>query len=314
MNIEEWNKEFDRYKTYPEYRRGRSEMTLSEFKEIFWYEYSHRMLGRVIGMTYFAGVAYMWKRGLFKTVPRLGRRTLLLGSLIGCQGMIGWWMVKSGLDDSEHSLMSKYNTIARVSQYRLVTHLSMAFAIYTVAFWSYLDATMGQASFKTSASLQASPYTRRIRQLSPVIAALVFLTAMSGGFVAGMDAGLVYNEYPWMGQSIVPKEIFELDPWWINFFENASTVQFDHRWLATFTGTATLLFYMYTRRGMQLLPPPLRVGLHALGLVVTMQWLLGLTTLLSHVDIRAASAHQMGSLTLYSVALFVLNMAKRLPK
>lgn len=310
---EEWDQEFERYKTFPEFKRGRRDMTLEEFKKIYFYEYTHRMIGRGIGFIYFAFCFAFWKRGGFKQFPYVKNKALILGSLIGAQGLIGWWMVKSGLEDTEEALFNKYNTIARVSQYRLVTHLSMAFAIYSISLWSFLDLYYSKTNWN-NVPATASKFSNRIRSFTPIVTFFIYLTALSGGFVAGMDAGLIYNEFPYMGKGLVPEEYWSLTPKWLNFFENPSSAQFNHRLLATFTASTVLIFSHYAMRGKMFLPPPLRFAFAAMGVVAAFQYLLGLLTLLSHVHIHSAALHQMGSLALITFGLSAVKLSKRLPK
>ncbi|KAF0975410.1 hypothetical protein FDP41_005404 [Naegleria fowleri] len=309
MTPEEWEAEFERYKQFPEYKKKNEGMTVEEFKYIFYYEYYHRMLGRLIGAVYALPAVFFAAKGYFSGKNRvLSPATVLgIGAAIGFQGLLGWYMVKSGLDEN-HELMKKYNSIPRVSQYRLASHLCAAFGIYAMTMWQVfnlatrnkpIDTFMGSKLFKVAA---------------PIFFSLVFITAASGAFVAGMDAGLVYNEFPLMGGSLVPSDIMVIEPWYKNLFENATTVQFQHRWLATFVGTAIAVFYYTMTRGGRgkQLPKPVKRSLNYLLAVVGLQYTLGITTLLTYVPTSIASAHQTGSLTLFTFALWMAHVAKRI--
>mmetsp|Transcript_8708 Transcript_8708/g.12873 ORF Transcript_8708/g.12873 Transcript_8708/m.12873 type:complete len:499 (-) Transcript_8708:52-1548(-) len=311
-NDEEWEKEFDEYKKYPEYKQLNSEMTVDQFKNIFYYEYGHRMLGRFIGLVYFVGLGGCLlmpsvRRSLAKVDKR---RFLTLGGLIGFQGLLGWYMVKSGLDDSEGSLMHKHSTIPRVSQYRLASHLATAFSVYAVALWSFLDLHYRRCMPK-DAFVSRSTLSRLTSYRQKVFLPLMVLsltTIFSGAFVAGLDAGLIYNEFPYMGESLVPPGLLNLAPFWENFFENPVTVQFQHRVLATLTATSLLVLAVYTRKvGIYRdLPRAAKVALNAITFTVCIQYLLGYLTLVNLVPVHLASTHQMGALTLFTFLFIYL--------
>ena len=321
MTDEEWNKEFERYKQYPEYQKKNMGMTVDEFKYIFWYEYLHRMLGRVIGVTFAVPAIYFSAKGLIRfRPPRIvgAARTLLIGSLIGFQGLLGWYMVKSGLD-SEHRLMKDYNNVPRVSQYRLASHLLTAFAIYGLSVWAMLDVVSPKRFVPDLVNKEAFVVNRlkSMARASPFLTALVFITAASGAFVAGMDAGLVYNEFPLMGGKWIPSDIAALPVWWRNCFENATTVQFQHRLLATITSLAIGTIYTANRFGKggttwKALPPRVRLAINAMMAVVCFQYALGITTLLTYVPTSLASMHQMGSLTLFTTSIYFMHVMRRL--
>jgi cytochrome c oxidase assembly protein subunit 15 len=322
MNQQQWEEEFERYKQFPEYQKKNYGMSLDEFKYIYWYEYSHRMLGRLIGLTFAVPAVLFASKGWirFKNSPNRilsGGRVLLIGSLIGFQGLLGWYMVKSGLD-SEHRLMKEYNTVPRVSQYRLASHLITAFTIYGLCVWTLLD-ILSPRRIATSLSNIDPSVVSRLKALSRnslLLTALIFVTAASGAFVAGMDAGLVYNEFPLMGGKLIPSDIGALVPWWKNCFENATTVQFQHRLLATLTSLSIGLLYLQNRfmhkTSWTMLPPQVRLALNAMTIVVAIQYSLGITTLLNYVPTPLASAHQIGSLSLFTVAVYFLHVMKRI--
>ncbi|EFC43123.1 predicted protein [Naegleria gruberi] len=305
----EWEEEFEKYKQFPEYKKKNEGMTVEEFKYIFYYEYYHRMLGRLIGAVYTIPAIAFAAKGFFSGKRRVMSpwTVLAIGSVIGFQGLLGWYMVKSGLDEN-HELMKKYNSIPRVSQYRLASHLCTAFVIYAMTLWKSFDLATKNKTVETFAGSSI------FKMVAPIFFSLVFLTAASGAFVAGMDAGLVYNEFPLMGGAVVPSDIMAIEPWYKNFFENATTVQFQHRWLATFVATAIAAFCFYFKKGDKgkQLPATVKKSLNYLLAVVTAQYTLGITTLLTYVPTSVASAHQAGSLTLFTFALWMAHVAKRI--
>jgi cytochrome c oxidase assembly protein subunit 15 len=320
MNQQEWENEFDRYKQFPEYKKKNMGMTLEEFKKIFWYEYIHRQLGRVIGATFIIPACYFAARGYFNKATGIMPiwRVLTIGGLIGFQGLLGWYMVQSGLDEN-HDLLVRYNNVPRVSQYRLASHLCTAFVIYATVLWSVLDLDKDRKLALNKHLFASHHYLDQIRKLSrmkitiPLTTALMFITAASGAFVAGMDAGLVYNEFPLMGGKLIPSDLLALKPTILNFFENASTVQFQHRVLATATTVSMIALYTFarTRGGIRVFPRQMRLALNCMLGVVTAQYLLGITTLLTYVPTPIASMHQIGSLTLFTVMVWLTHLLRR---
>ena len=216
----DWAAEFAKYRQIPEYRAVHFAMSLDEFKSIYFWEYFHRLLGRLIGVAF--AVPFIW----FLARRRLPRRLapplagiLLLGFL---QGALGWYMVESGLADR-----------VEVSQYRLVAHLALALAIYAAILWTALGIVRGP-------SPDPSPGWRRAAE---AVLVLVALTILAGGFVAGTRAGLTYNTFPLMDGRLVPAGYAQLQPLWVNWFENIATIQFDHRALAVVTVSAVFLLW-----------------------------------------------------------------------
>jgi cytochrome c oxidase assembly protein subunit 15 len=214
MNQEHWEYEYNRYKQSPEFKMLNSHMDLEDFKQIYWMEWGHRLWGRVVGITFLLPTIYFVARKQVSK-PMAWRLGGICG-LIGMQGVIGWWMVKSGLKDE---LLETGNQ-PRVSQYRLATHLGTAFVAYTYMLWNGL-AILRQhrlladpiAAHSALDSL-SQPALRPFRLLTAGLAALVFTTAMSGALVAGLDAGMIYNDFPWMGQNILPPKREMLDPFY----------------------------------------------------------------------------------------------------
>jgi cytochrome c oxidase assembly protein subunit 15 len=204
----------------------------------------------------------------------------------GLQGLLGWYMVKSGLVANPH-----------VSQYRLTAHFGLAVIIYAYLFWVALDLWFPNTSRTSDNNVQ------RLRRFSLTITGLIFITMLSGGFVAGLKAGLFYNTFPLMAGHWIPEGMFILEPWWRNFFDNITTVQFDHRLLATVLFVLIPILWLVARRANLL--PRIRWGLHILVIILGIQITLGISTLLLHVPVTLAAAHQGGALLLLTAALFV---------
>ncbi|XP_030756700.1 cytochrome c oxidase assembly protein COX15 homolog [Sitophilus oryzae] len=302
---QEWEEEFAKYQQYPEFKLKNREMTLSEFKFIWHMEYGHRQWGRLIGVVFLIPAVYFWARGRF--TPALKKRVLAFGALIGLQGLMGWYMVKSGLEERFHG----ENDVPRVSQYRLASHLSLAFVLYTLLLWSAFNELLPAETLKvsTDAVLKA---TRKFRMFAHTTKGMVFLTAVSGAFVAGLDAGLVYNSFPKMADKWIPDDILAYTPKLVNFTENPTTVQFNHRILGTTTlGLITALWYLSRKR---ILPRRAYIAANALLLAGYLQVVLGITTLLTYVPTPVAASHQSGSLLVLSTAIWLTHELKRLPK
>lgn len=319
MSPADWHDEFKKYKASPEFQKLNPNMTESEFKKIFWMEWSHRLWGRVVGLTFVIPTIYLIARKRV-SLP-IARNLLLLNGLIATQGFVGWWMVKSGLKDD----LFATGAHPRVSQYRLATHLTLAFAVYTGMVWNALQIWRERRLLIRVQPERALALLERLR--SPPLAifrrsalALTFLigiTAFSGALVAGLDAGLIYNEFPYMGNGLTPpkaelwsafysRKEDQSDLWWRNMLENPSLVQLDHRILASTTFLAVNTFFLYSKLSpsvVNVLPGgSKRMMLGLLGLV-WMQASLGLTTLLYLVPTTLASAHQAGSLALLTGAI-----------
>lgn len=280
LDVPEWNRVFDLYKETPQYKDINSGMTLDEFKNIFFWEWLHRLWGRMIGLIYALPFFYfMLRRRLPKIYLPSFWGFLILG---GLQGAMGWYMVKSGLVDDPS-----------VSPYRLAAHLLLAAALYGL---------MLQLAFKlrippAHEMANLAPLKKTIR----ICLALTVLTMTWGAFVAGMDAGLIYNTFPMMGDYPWPSEFFDIEPLWRNAFENHAAVQFIHRLLAMMTAFFVLLLVIKSRRfHMQ---SRVRWLFALLGLMVFLQVILGIGTLLSSLDIRMAVTHQAGALILLALLI-----------
>lgn len=325
-NEEEWESEFEKYRASPEFKLLNPHMNLEEFKKIYFMEWSHRLWGRFIGMTFVLPTLYFVARR--KVTRTMAFNLVGISALIGFQGIIGWWMVKSGLKDDLFAPGSH----PRVSQYRLTTHLATAFVCYA---WMLVA---GLAIFRTHRYLKnpeaavksikalANPEITPFRRTVFAVAALTFVTAMSGGLVAGLDAGLIYNEFPKMGLGIFPpkNELWDKfycrkedhsDLWWRNVLENPSTVQMNHRILAVSTFCAILGVFVFARTGRvgRALPANVLRGTTGFLHVVTAQALLGISTLIYMVPTHLAATHQAGALACLTMAL-VLAHRLHVPK
>ena len=313
----DWDLEFTKYRSSPEFKLLNPHMTLDEFKSIYYMEWAHRIWGRMVGISFVLPAAYFIARR--KVSARMAVKIGGIAGLIGFQGFLGWWMVKSGLKDDLFAPGSH----PRVSQYRLTAHLGTAFICYSAMLWnglSILRADRFLANPEGANTILAqlrNPKLKIFRRSVGALAVLVFCTAMSGGLVAGLDAGLIYNEFPKMGLGWAPpkSELFsdfyshtpnKSDIWWRNPLENPSLVQLDHRILATTTFTSVMGLWAYTKFSLNLkgiLPIPCRKGVHGVVGFVFLQVALGISTLIYLVPLPLASAHQAGSLALLSWVL-----------
>lgn len=285
-----WEDVFAAYRTSPEFREVNATMTLADFKGIFWLEYVHRLWGRLIGIAFVA--PFLMFLMLRWVDWRLAYKLLLMLILGGLQGVLGWYMVKSGLVDRPD-----------VSQYRLTAHLGAALLIYGYIVWVAWGLLFPRprdvaASFGWAFSV--------------ALCALVFLTIMSGGFVAGLDAGFAYNTFPLMDGEFVPEHLFALSPMLVNFFEDITTVQFTHRVLAMTTFTLVVVFWFITRRN-DASQPVRRASSILLG-AVALQVTLGISTLVLFVPIPLAAAHQAMAVMLLTAALWTAFQLRPSPR
>ncbi|KAI1498969.1 COX15-CtaA-domain-containing protein [Biscogniauxia marginata] len=326
MSQADWESEFTKYRASPEFSLLNSHMDLDEFKKIYFMEWTHRLWGRFIGLSFVLPAVYFVARR--RVSPRMAAHLFGISGLIGFQGFIGWWMVKSGLRDDLFAPGSH----PRVSQYRLTAHLATAFVCYS---WMLLaglsilrtrrrlaDPTAALKLIETLKNPAITPFRRSVTALT----GLVFTTVLSGALVAGLDAGLIYNEFPMMGVGLAPpaSELWDKfysrkedgsDLWWRNMLENPSLVQLDHRILATTTFFAILALFAYSRRGRvsAVLPRDARKGMMGVVHLASLQVVLGISTLIYMVPISLAAAHQAGSLALLTGVL-VLGHRLRVPK
>lgn len=323
ISEEDWIIEFEKYKESPEFKQLNSNMDLEDFKFIYSMEWSHRLLGRVIGMVFVLPTLYMIARK--KVSLKTAGKLLGICGLIGVQGAIGWWMVYSGIDTD---LLEERNSKPTVSPYRLAAHLGAAFVVYCAMISTGFSVLRNKWIMENPQ--EYSKYFQQIQSkslskfkfYSKSLFGLIFLTAMSGAFVAGLDAGLIYNTFPKMGEDWTPSmgELFDpvysrvkdqTDLWWRNMLENQATVQLEHRILATTTAISVFALHMYSHRIKTIIPRHAYKWLNISMGVVSLQYVLGMCTLLYLVPTHLAATHQAGALTLLTCTLLLVNNLKK---
>jgi cytochrome c oxidase assembly protein subunit 15 len=270
----------------PEFQKVNSHFDVNDFKGIFWLEYLHRVLGRLLGFVFALPLVYFVARNYIalRELPWY----LLMLALGGVQAVIGKIMVASGQVDAPN-----------VSHFRLTAHLAAAVLVYALMFWRSLGLLN---------PTDPGPRHRWYRKTTAVTT-LIVITILSGGFVAGLDAGLVYPTFPMMGEYWFPPELFSLDPFWHNFFDNRTTVQFDHRLLAITTFVFIVVFWVRARSVD--LPLRARRGANALLHTAVLQVVLGISTLLLAVPVWLAASHQGVAMLLFTVALYLQHSLRR---
>jgi cytochrome c oxidase assembly protein subunit 15 len=291
LTHEEWLAEFDKYRQIPQYQLINKGMSLEAFKTIYWWEWGHRFLGRVAGLVFLLPFLYFWVRGYFArgVAPRLG----VLFVLGAAQGVLGWWMVKSGLVDRTD-----------VSQYRLAAHLGLAFFLLGLTLWfAFLTrAAEGGRVGLGRVSLRGGSWPWG----ALLLIAAIYLQVILGAFVAGIDGGMGYNTWPLMDGQLVPDGLLVMSPWYANLFENALTVQFNHRMLAYVIVAGVLTYAVYIwHRG----EPVLRASAMLLAAAVIAQAALGVWTLLAQVPVSLGVAHQGMAAILLGLAVWHLHRA-----
>lgn len=288
LSQDDWTRAFEAYKTIPQYSQMNAGMSLDEFKTIFWWEWSHRLLGRVIGAAYLLPFLFFLWRGALPA--DLKRRLWAIFALGAVQGAVGWWMVASGLSGR-----------VEVSQYRLAIHLILALVIFAAIVWTLLRIT-------PALSFRAPP---RLRQTAAALLGLTFLQIYFGALVAGLRAGRIYNTWPEIDGAFIPSaaRLFFEQPWWRNLFDNHLTVQFEHRM------TAYALFALALAHMIDAFRARSAASATALPLfaVVTLQAALGILTLLAETPIGLALMHQAGAIIVLVVALVHLERLTRAP-
>ena len=257
-------------------------MTVDEFKGIFWLEYVHRLWGRLMGVAFLVpAVVFAVRRWVDR---RLAVHLAAMFVLGGLQGVLGWYMVKSGLVDRPD-----------VSQYRLTAHLGAALVIIGYILW----VALGLLWLRPHAV--AGGTGRGLWRAAVALVGLVFVTALSGGFVAGLDAGLTYNTFPLMDGELIPSRIYDTDPFWLAAFEDVTTVQFDHRLLAIGVAAAVALFWLRAR---SLPAARARLAVHVVAATAAVQVALGISTLLLVVPVPLAAAHQAVAVILFTATIW----------
>lgn len=278
LTHEGWEQELAAYRQTPEYQQINRGMSVSEFKQIFWLEYIHRILGRLTGLVFLVPFAYFALRKRMDAA--LTGRMALACLLVCAQGGVGWVMVASGLVDDP-----------RVSPVKLAMHLSLAFTVWCVLLWTLLQ-LRGASRYPAMAG----------GALIRLIMALLAIQIIMGALVAGLDAGLVYNSFPLMDGDWIPQGLWMLEPASRNFIDNVMLVQFQHRWMAVAVSVAILLFVACAWKTA---PQPLRRLLTFTAVTLMIQFILGVLTLIHAVPIGLASAHQLVALLLLSLILIL---------
>jgi len=292
MNAADWNEAFGKYRAIPQYAQVNAGMSLAEFQGIFWWEWAHRLSGRLIGVVFFLPYVWFLVRGQLRgTVAAKVFGFFILG---GLQGAMGWYMVKSGLVDNPH-----------VSQYRLTAHLSLAFVIFIAMMWVALGLIEERSHYF------AHEGYRRLQRLGFWLFLLACYMVVTGGFVAGIRAGKAYNTFPLMNGHVLPPESFIIDPWYLNFFNNMALVQFDHRlgaWLLAF-----LVPWFFVQVRAADVSSRARLAATLLLVALAIQISLGIATLLLAVPVALGAAHQGGSMLVFA-ALIWLNHELRVAR
>ncbi|MEG9328815.1 COX15/CtaA family protein [Salinimicrobium catena] len=288
MNEQEWNEAFELYKQYPEYQKLHYHFTLEDFKGIYFWEWLHRLIGRVIGLVFI--IPFLYFVFTKQLTSSTFKKSLILLALGAFQGFMGWYMVKSGLVD-----------IPAVSHYRLAAHLMTAFITFAYAFWVAMDLLYPKKK----------AVNKGFRNLLWVGMIILLLQIVWGAFVAGLDAGWIHNTWPKMtgGEWIHETVFIEQNPVWKNFIEGKSGVQFVHRYLA-YIVVAVILYIWYRSRNMTLTLPQKR-GINWLVGLVFFQFVLGVLTLIYAVPVWLGVAHQVGAFFLLTAMTFTLHRFSR---
>lgn len=278
LNASDWQVAIEKYRQIPEYQQINKGMSLDEFKVIYWWEWGHRFLGRLIGLFVAVPLIFFWMTGRLEA--RLKPRLLLLFALGGLQGAIGWWMVKSGLVDR-----------VDVSQYRLAVHLTLACLIFAYAMWLA----------RSLVPHPDEPASRTTQTFAPIVFWIVVLQIFLGALVAGLDAGLAFNDWPTMDGAVIPADLWIQNPAWINLFENPKTVQFVHRLGAYFV--LALIFVQMIAVLRSASGPSHKRRSIVLFLLACFQAFLGIVTLVLQVPMSWALLHQGGAVVLLGFAV-----------
>lgn len=282
LTAAEWQEEFDKYRQIPEYEIVNKGMSLEEFKFIFWWEWGHRFLGRFIGVVFLLPFLFFLARGAIPS--RYKPQLWILFGLGGLQGAIGWWMVASGLTER-----------IDVSQYRLATHLTLACLIFAYTIWVVKGMQLERRVRAPSSQLWST--ADHGLKMAWFLIILIFAQIFVGGLVAGLHAGHSYNTWPLMGETFIPEGLLLFEPIWTNFFENAITVQFDHRILAY------ILFGFAILHMLRMWSTPMRSGAVMVAGIITAQAIIGIGTLIHSVPMALGLLHQGGAVVVIWVAM-----------
>ena len=284
MSDAAWQEALEKYRQIPQYRHVNKGMSLEAFKRIFWWEWTHRFLARFVGVAFLLPFLYFLATG--RIARSLAPKLAALFALGGLQGVIGWYMVHSGLSGR-----------IDVSQYRLAVHLSLAVVIFAGLLWIAFSLGARRAQSRILPPID--------RNTAALVVGLVFLQIVAGAFVAGLKAGAGYNTWPLMDGRLIPPGLGTMSPWWANLFENATTVQFNHRMLA-YVLTAVALWHVWSVLT-RTYDRQVRTSGLALGGAVLAQVALGIWTLLAQVPLSLGLAHQAGAITVFGLALWHLH-------
>jgi cytochrome c oxidase assembly protein subunit 15 len=287
MSSVEWERVYKGYQAIPEAQTVHRGITMHQFQALFWWEWVHRLLARLVGLVLAVPYVVLLARGEIRRSLR--GRLALLPILAAAQGALGWYMVKSGLQ-----------VRTDVSPYRLTAHLGMALIIYVVCVWTMMDLSPRRVE-----NVTVHPSLQRGLRLGLVLAVV---TILSGGFVAGLDGGKIFNTFPLMGGQLVPPGYFTVGLGWRNAFENPIATQFHHRVLALSTATLLLVLAAYTRRAD--VSVPVQQAVTAAGAIVVSQVILGITTLLLSVPVTIAVTHQVTALAVLTAMLVAVHRAQ----
>jgi cytochrome c oxidase assembly protein subunit 15 len=279
-----WAAEFEKYRATPQFQALNRDMTLAEFRTIYWWEWAHRQLGRAIGAVWALG--FLWFALRRRIPPGWVPRLLGLGLLGGLQGAVGWWMVRSGLAEGMTS----------VASYRLAIHLGLAFLILGLIAWYVLRLSRAESEL-LQARRQRNP---SLMAWGTALTALVFAQVLLGALVAGIDAGRNYPEWPLMAGAVVPAGALELQPLWRNFLENPGLVQFNHRLLGYVVLAAGVAAWLRSRASAL---ADIRRAFGAMALMLLAQVALGIVTVLQGAPWPIAIVHQLGAVALFTLTL-----------
>jgi len=285
LNQEEWMVMFNKYKQFPEYQKLHYHFTLSDFKSIFWWEYLHRLIGRLIGLVFIVPFIYFWVKG--RISKSLMPKLLIIFALGAFQGFLGWYMVKSGLVDKPY-----------VSHYRLAIHLVAAFTTFAYTFWVALTEIYKNKKL----TIPIQPFLKKLTVAFLVVLAVQIIY---GAFVAGLKAGYVYTTWPKMGDQWIAEGVTAMQPWYVNFIEGLAGVQFLHRYIAYVLVVLAAIIW-YKARKLNLVKSQ-QYGVNLLVGMVLLQVLLGILTLIWSVPISLGVIHQAGAFILLAFNIYLLH-------
>jgi len=287
LSHQAWVEAFDNYKATPEFQIVNKLMSLDEFKYIFWWEWFHRFFARFMGIVFILPFLYFW---LKNNISKKLFLTLTIVFVFGLfQALVGWWMVKSGLIDNPY-----------VSAYRLTFHLSNALIIFCILFWTTLTSFFEKKTIKEA--------NTTINNIFHIGLFFLFITIISGGFMAGTHSGQSFNTFPLMNGEFIPEDYYFNEYGWVNSFENTVAINFNHRWLASFTSLLVFSFHLYLLVSTKYKGDNLSLIL--VLITISLQFLLGILTLINNVPIFFASMHQTNSVLLLAFMLFAYHRHK----